>query len=300
MSNIKRDIIYPAWKLINEDTKLKKAYFFQGLFSVLFASVILTYQAVYTYVVFFNQKQEAMNRIKDFFESGYFMETVIFLLILFIIYETIIPLFEWWIIKYIDLKNKWEEASISDLIGFWMHNFLKIFEFSNLTGQLKFLTILNAYLFLIRFFDWNFIKAITIYIGLYLFIATIINIMFIYTKYVIVLEKHWVIKWIIRSKEISIINFMTTIKLYFFMFALNIRVIINFIVVLFFPILISVSLTYITSDILKYLSIFIIIIIFWIVILILSYLSGVLDIFKNAIWYNAYIEGKKKVDFIKQ
>jgi hypothetical protein len=94
MSNIKKDIIYPAWKLINEDTKLKKAYFFPGLFSVLFASIILTYQAVYTYVVFFNQKQEAMNKIKDFFESGYFMETVIFLLILFVIYETIIPIFE--------------------------------------------------------------------------------------------------------------------------------------------------------------------------------------------------------------
>jgi hypothetical protein len=94
MSNIKKDIIYPAWKLINEDTKLKKAYFFQGLFSVLFASIILTYQVVYTYVVFFNQKQEAMNKIKDFFESGYFMETVIFLFILFIIYETIIPIFE--------------------------------------------------------------------------------------------------------------------------------------------------------------------------------------------------------------
>jgi hypothetical protein len=60
----------------------------------LFASIILTYQAVYTYVVFFNQKQEAMNKIKDFFESGYFMETVIFLLILFVIYETIIPIFE--------------------------------------------------------------------------------------------------------------------------------------------------------------------------------------------------------------
>jgi hypothetical protein len=228
------------------------------------------------------------------------METVIFLLILFVIYETIIPIFEWWIIKYIDLKAKWEKASISDLIGFWMHNFLKIFEFSNLTGQLKFLTILNAYLFLIRFFDWNFIKAITIYIWLYLFIATIINIMFIYTKYEIVLQKHWVIKWIINSKEIAIINFVTTIKLYFFMFALNIRVIINFIVVLFFPILISLSFTSIASVYLRYLSIFIIVIIFWIIILILSYLSWVLEIFKNAIWYNAYIEWKKKVDFIKQ
>ena len=154
MSNIKKDIVYPAWKLINEDIKLKKAYFFQGLFSVLFASILLTYQVVYTYVVFYNQEQEAMNKIKDFFESGYFIETVVFLVILFIIYETIIPIFEWWIIKYIDLKNKWQDTSVSDLIGFWMHNFLKIFEFSNLTGQLKFLTILNAYLFLIRFFDW--------------------------------------------------------------------------------------------------------------------------------------------------
>ena len=124
--------------------------------------------------------------------------------------------------------------------------------------------------------------------------------MFIYTKYEIVLQKKWVIEWIIKSKEIVIINFVTTIKLYFFMFALNIRVIINFIFILFFPILISASFTYITSDILKYLSIFSIVIIFWVILLILSYLSGVLEIFKNAIWYNAYKEGKKKVEFIKE
>ncbi len=300
MSNIKKDIIYPAWKLINEDTKLKKAFFFSGLFSVLFASIILTYQAIYTYVVFYNQEQEAINKVKDFFESWYFVETIIILFILFIIYETIIPIFEWWFIKYVDLKRKWKDISIWDLIGFWIHNFLKIFEFTNLTGQLKFLTILNIYLFLIRWFDWQFIKAISIFILIYLFIATIFNILFIYAKYEIVLEKKWVIAAITKSREITIVNFITTIKLYFFMFALNIRVLINFVIVLFFPILISVSLTSISSIYLKYLSIFFIVIIFSWVILILSYLSWVLEIFKNTIWYNAYIEGKKKVDFIKE
>jgi hypothetical protein len=162
------------------------------------------------------------------------------------------------------------------------------------------MAILNIYLFLIRWFEWHHIKEITIWILLFLIFATILNILFVYTKYELVLEKSWVIKAITKSKEISIINFLMTLKIYLFMFLLNIRIIINFIVVLFFPILISISFVSISSIFLKYLSIILLFWIFIFVIIILAYLSWVLEIFKTAIWYNAYKYWKKRVEFIKK
>ncbi len=298
--SIKKDIIYPAWKLINEDFKIKKVFFFPWLFSIIFTFSILAYQSIYTYVVFFHKKQEALNVIINFFESEYFVETIVTFIIFVLLYIIIIPVFDGWLIKYIDSKNKWEKPTTWDLIWFWIHNFLKIFEFSNLTSELKFMAIVNIYLFLIRWFKWEHIKEITYLVLFFLLFSTIINILFIYTKYEIVLEKKWVIASITKSKEISIINFLMTLKLYLFMFLLNIRIIINFIVVLFFPVLIAFLFVSSLWIFIKYLAIFALIILFIVILVILGYLSWVLDIFKTAIWYNAYKIGKKRVEFIKK
>ncbi len=298
--SIKKDIIYPSWKLINEDIKLKKVFFFPGLFSIIFAFFILAYQTIYTYVVFFHKKQEALSVIINFFESKYFFQVLIIFLIFLILYIFLIPIFEWWLIKYIDSKAKWDKPAIWDLIWFWINNFLKIFEFSNLSSELKFLAILNIYLFLIRWFKWTHIKELTIWVLIFFIFATILNILFIYTKYEIVLEKKWVIWAIEKSKEMAILNFVMTLKIYLFMFLLNIRILINFIVILFFPILVSFLFISSLGIFLKYLSIIILLIVFIWILVILWYLSWVLDIFKTSIWYYAYKKSKQKVEYIKK
>jgi hypothetical protein len=50
---VKDKIILPSWKIIREDSKVKKFYLLPGLLSTIFLTALLTYQAIYTYVMIF-------------------------------------------------------------------------------------------------------------------------------------------------------------------------------------------------------------------------------------------------------
>jgi hypothetical protein len=73
--------------------------------------------------------------------------------------------------------------------------------------------------------------------------------LFSYARFEIVLNDKKALESISESVRIAILNLPTTIRLYFFLFFVNIRVIINFIVFLLFPILIALSVTYISSQV---------------------------------------------------
>ena len=71
------DILNPSLELIRNDYKIKRFYFFPGLLSVVFLSVLLVYQVVYTYVVLLGKKDQALEVILAFFHSEYLTETLI-------------------------------------------------------------------------------------------------------------------------------------------------------------------------------------------------------------------------------
>jgi Na+-transporting methylmalonyl-CoA/oxaloacetate decarboxylase gamma subunit len=117
--------------------------------------------------------------------------------------------------------------------------------------------------------------------------------LFSYARFEIVLNDKKALESISESVRIAILNLPTTIRLYFFLFFVNIRVIINFIVFLLFPILIALSVTYISSQVFLIITLIFVGCTFVFLIVVLWYLWWVMDIFKTAIWYFAYMEWKK-------
>ena len=219
MSNIlKNKIVYDAWNMIKDDSKIKKIYFLPGLLSIIFLTFLLVYQSIYTYVIIFWKKEEALVIILNVFHSTYITETLIILGIFLIIYFLLTPIFEWWLIKYIDSKHNNTQLTWSELISAWIYNFIPIFEYNNLFSEFKFISILNGYLFTIRFIWVEYIRVIS-YIFLVLFIIwTIINLLFVYPKYEIVINNKWIFESIWISSKIVILNIKTTLKLYFLLF----------------------------------------------------------------------------------
>lgn len=286
--DFKKDIVNPAWELINTDLKIKAFYFFPGLFSTIFTTTLLVYQFLYTYVVIFNKKQQFFESILTIFHSQYLLEIIVWIIIFFILYYLSSPIFEAWLIKYLDEKEKNQKMSSIDAIWFWTTKFLQIFQYNNIFSEFKFFFVFTSYLFLIRFVWVEYIKYINIASFTFLIIAMIINTLFSYSKYEIVLENKWVFRSAWVSKQISVLNLKTTIKLYFLMFLINIRVIFNFLIFLFFPILFAVTIYYITSKIFLTIAIIVLVILFIFIILFLWYLTAVLDVFKTTVWYYAY------------
>lgn len=301
MSNILKDnIIIPARNIIKNDSKIKKFYITPWLLSIIFLTILLVYQSIYTYVEVFWKKKEALVIILKFFHSNYVFEIITITIIFLLIYFILIPIYEWWLIKYIDNKNKGNEISTSEAFWYWLYKFLPIFEYNNIFSEFNFISILNGYLFSIRFIWIEYIKNIN-YIFIIIFILSlIINILLAYSKYIMIIENKGIITSLWISSKITTFNFAISIKIYFLMLILNIRVIINFLIFLSFPILIVIAIWLITSKIFLTIAIIILTILFIIFIVILWYLTAVLEIFKTSIWYYAYIEWKNKLKKIKE
>lgn len=296
-NELKDNIIIPARQIVKEDSKIKKFYIFPGLLSIIFLTFLLVYQSIYTYVVvFWNNHDKVFKEILDFLQTSYWIEAIIAWIIFLIIYFLLIPIFEWGLIKYIDAKNKWKPLSSSEAFGEWLYKFLPIFEYNNIFSEFKIISILNFYLFTIRFLWIDYIKSISYLFLIILVLGIFVNMLFVYSKYPLILENKSVFTSIWISAKLSILNIKKTIRLYFLIFFLNLRVIINFIIFLLFPILIVAAIWFITSKFILMIALAILWIIFILLIFILWYLTAVLEVFKTALWYYAYKESIKRLD----
>ncbi len=300
MNNILKDkIILPWWNIVKDNTSLKKYYLFPWILSIIFLTFLLVYQSIYTYVEVFEKKDEALVLILNFFHSQYILELAIAWAIFLIIYFLTLPMFEWWLIHFIQHKDNQEEIRSSQAFWMWMYKFFPIFEYNNIFSQFKFISIVNAFLFVIRFVWIKYVDILAVIFFILLILSIIVNVLFVYTKYFIVLENQKVFTAIGKSSKMAILNFSDTTKLYLLVFMLNIRVIFNFAIFLFFPILISAAIIFISSQIFLYIAVWIISILFIIAIYILWYLTAVLEVFKTSLWYFAYKEWKDKLKKIE-
>lgn len=293
---LKEKIIIPAWNIIKDDTKIKKFYIIPWLLSIMFLTILLVYQSIYTYVELFWKKEEALVIILKFFHSDYVFEIITAAVIFLIVYFILTPIFEWWLIKYIHSKNTENELTTGEAFWEWLYKFFPLFEYNNLFSEFKIISILNGYLFTIRFIWVEYISVISYIFIILLFLWIIINIIFSYSKYVIILDNKWVFESVGVSSKIAILNFKRTVRLYFLMLFLNLRVIFNFIIFLSFPIIMVIAIWLITTKIFLFVAITILSLLFIFFILALWYLTAVLEVFTTSIWYYAYIEWKKKLN----
>ena len=292
-----RDILQPSLELIRDDTKLKKFYFFPGLFSMFFLSLILTYQWIYTYVELLWNKDEALQILLEFFHSWYIVHIFIGLAIIFLLYIVVIPVFEGALIRYIEQRKK-DSASCSESLWVGMFRFYPLFEFNSIVSIFKFISLVNAYLFALRLLWMDFIGMLNIFFLIVFLFACIINTLLAYARFEIVLENKSTFEAIGISTQISLIHLKTTLKLYFMMFLLNIRVILNFVLFILFPLLALSITSYVGSLIFTTILLVILWGIFIFFIIALGYLAGVLEIFTKSMWYKSYMIGKEKLNNI--
>lgn len=301
--NFKEKIILPSWKIIALDNKIKKFYYLPWILGIIFLTVMLVYQSLYTYIVIAELENKAFQLILAFFEKDYFIEVIILAIIFLLLYIFLTPIFEWWLIKYISKRDEeWFNTTISssDMLWVWLFKFLPIFEYDQMFSKFKFMSILNFYLFTIRLIWVEYIKSITyLYIVIFIF-SVFVNIFFSYSKFEIVLWNKKVFESIWSSSKITILNLKTTISLYFLIFILNLRVIFNFLLLLLFPTLIALAIWFIGSQIFLWITIIILLILFITLIAVMSYLSAVLEVFTSSLWYHAWKEWVKKVNDFKE
>jgi len=293
------NILTPSLEIIRNDTRIKRFYFFPWLISVIFVSVLLVYQVVYTYVVLLGSEDEAFQLLLSLFHTSYITPLLISGFVFIISYIILLPIFEWALIWYLHKKDDWM-ASRSDAIWFWIYRFYALFEFNNIFGMFKLASILNWFLFSLRYLGIEYLSGLSIFFFIAFLFSIILNILIAYAKYEVVLEDAWVFEAIGTSSQIALLNIKTTLRLYVLMFAMNIKVIINFTIFLIFPIFAAFLAWVLSSQLFTTIAFTVLGWIFLFFILLLWYLAAVLDIFTTSMWYRAYLEGKKKTWELKK
>ncbi|EKE27672.1 MAG: hypothetical protein ACD_3C00174G0004 [uncultured bacterium (gcode 4)] len=285
----------PSWELVNHANVIKKFNFLPSLLSTIYLSVIVLYQVAYSYIIIFQKKDEFFSLVINFIHQSYFIEVVIWAIIWLLLYLLLQPIAEAWILFMIDAFSKKEESK--QKISYWISqgilNFLPLFEFHNFMWLFRLLSIVTFYFLLLRVFGQDYAVPISIIMGIYMIFAVWINLLFVYTKFFITFEKKSVFEAISLSTRMTLNSMDITLKLYYTLFLVYARVIITIVVFTIFPLIFSALFAYVSTKIFFIVWVTIIFIIFAAFLLFISHLNSVLEIFVEALWYNAYIENKK-------
>jgi len=178
-------------------------------------------------------------------------------------------------------------------------NFLPIFEMTNLLSIFKLLSIITFYIFLLRVFGREYFMNITIFMAVYLGFAFLVNILFSYARFFIIFENKKALEAMSLSVHMALTNLEITFHLYFTLLLVYIRTFLTSIIFVVFPLLISWLFTYITVSFLQNIIITILVCIFILLLVFISHLNSVLEIFVETIWYNAYRENKKNFNALE-
>jgi len=278
---------------------LKKFNFFPSLLSTVYLSCIILYQLAFTYVYIFKLKDQFFALVIQWVHTSYFWQVTGALCIGIILYILTVPIAEGGLISLIAKKQE-EDFELTKSTGWFgygisrgLMNFLPIFELTNSLSLFKLLSIITFYIFLLRVFGKEYFTGITIFMSIYLGFAFLINILFSYARFFVIFEKKKTLEALSLSVRMTIDNLSITFHLYFTLLLVYIRTVITAIIFIIFPFIVSGLFTYVTMPLLQMISLVVLAILFLVLLVFISHLNSVLEIFVEAIWYNAYKENRK-------
>lgn len=175
-----------------------------------------------------------------------------------------------------------------------LRHFLAIFEVQNLTAIFRPLSIITFYIFLLRIFGVAFFTPITITMGVYLFFAFFVNMVFAYSKFFIIFEGKHALESLSASTGMAVRHISITGQLYFTMILLYLRTIIVALIFLVLPFAVSSIIAFFTIMTVKIIFLSIFGVISLILFIFIVHLNSTLEIFIEATWYEAYQLCKKE------
>ena len=294
---MKESIILPAWETVTQFHSLKKLNFVPSVVGMLWLFLILIYQITFTYVYVFKKKDEVLSVIAKFAHTDYFVETIVVLSVIFILYIFLEPIATGGMIQMIDSYKKSHGKNphrTFQWIFDGMRHFLPIFEVQNLTAVFRPLSIITFYILLLRLFGKEYFVSISSIMCLYLFFSFFLNMCFAYSKFFIIFEEKSALESLSASTGLAVRHIHITGKLYFTMILLYLRTILVAVLFLVLPFIVSSIIALFTILSVKMIFLWLFSIISLILFVFIVHLNSTLEIFVEATWYEAYMLCKKE------
>lgn len=290
-----RDIVRKAWQMTQVHLKKLIWYgFIPSFFGVIVSSVYLSYQ--YSAL----RRSASLTSGEEFFDIfkqtwGLVSEHIALSILLLVVALLILlghfiltPIFKATMIQALMKIRNYESIDGSVEVG--VRNFFPIFEFAVLTGSFSINTLFTESFFIYRWWGEGVLFAA---LPVLLFVAMaglIINFLFTYSEYYIVLEGKGIMKSLMESSVLVIANLKKTILVFVLMLLIGARIILNVLLVLLIPMLVVFLTTYLATVFLSTFGLVMIGIFILAVLIVSSYLLGLFQVFSTAVWVLTFAE----------
>jgi len=282
-------IIRTAWRMVNHTKGLAWYGVLPAIFTTTFGIGYIFYQFLaFESSPFFGNKHFNFSRIAeivfDFAEIHHFFVVLFFALIVIgtIAYFIFPPFCQSAIIGIVSAIFNKKEVRANDGIAIGVQHFLKMFELQMLVSVFSFFEFLTVGSLTIRKLGtpaWLFIL-----LGFLFFVSFILGFLFVYAQNFVVLKNRDLIPAFMGSAKLVVSNFRKTLSMWFLIFLISIRVVINVILIFFIPALVVFLANFFVSTIALSIGIFLAIVVGIIVLGLAAYLGGVLHVFTTTAW----------------
>lgn len=291
------DVIHKSWDLTVKRPSLKWLVFIPSFASVFILALKVAWQ-IYTYSFEFgiidtgNTFQIIGEGINFLSENG-LVGWVIFILVFAVIFEYVL---ESWVAStlMLSVRDHFEKPDKPLLLRQKMidglYYFFKVFKLHAILSPFQFLTTIFVTATLYRFFHDNIFGALIPFIIVYLLIAFAVNLFLAFAPYFIVYERMKVKPAIKKSIELAFLHMEKTIGLMFLMVLVNLRIVVNVLVVLGIPVAILGILSYFSAS--SFLTIALIIAagVSIALIALVAYLGSIVEVFSTSVWERSFKE----------
>lgn len=187
------------------------------------------------------------------------------------------------------IRNK-QEVKMLDGITYGALGFLKLFEYHLLIKTFSFVAVITEALFVLRNLGWDALGILTIPFILFGFFGFAVMLFLTYTDFYIVIDEKGVIKSIGESMRLVVRQWRHTLFILILMMLISLRIILNILLVLLVPSLIFIAAGVLATLTFAKIGMVIGAIVGFAGLFFAAYLTGILEVFVNAVWVFTFLE----------
>ncbi len=295
-------IIHDAWNLTTRAPKLKWLVFVPSFVAVIFFVGEIAWQStLLSEELGFVENHFVYDKLGSgisFIIDHNLLGWVIFLALFIVLFQFFFPA---WILStlILSIRQKFEypdsHFSIRQKILDGFEYFPRLFELNAIFAPFSIMSICLFTVTMYRYYNGEIFSSIIFpLVAVFFIISLFVNVFISFAQFYVVCEKCPVATSIKKSLGLVFLNFKATMSIILLMLLVNVRIIVNVIVVLGVPFLLVFALSFFAKSAWLTIAVFGVSIVGLILLALAAYLTSIIEVFSTAVWERAFKELRQR------
>lgn len=248
--------------------------------------------------------REVITYVANFFQThtGLITPIIIIFIIAVILYFLVPTICLGGLVQITARRREGKEVQNIDGISYGLMSFLVLLEYHLFIKTFSFIGIFTEAALVLRNFEEEMLGLFIPIFGLFLVIGLFLTLLFIYAEFFIILKREGILRSILKSSKLVMLNWRHTFLIGLVMLMIGVRIIVNIVAVLLVPALIIVSAGFFATIALQKIGLIVALIIGFFALIAVAYFNGIIHLFTNTVWTYTFMDlcaDEKNKEFIE-